>query len=249
MSTPIVTPQELLEVAQATDQAGGIYSNASYQELITAIKTNSGLGLFSAHTSFVIENSKPPKEIFMFHNEFRARGYHTRFDIITSTSGIFTVTWSHPDFVDRSLVEKQVWSYNLISTTASAILINASELYLSQTNGVDLRAVSFELVMKDIDLKLRQKISKSGIKDYNDPDDDTLKYHIVYTGPKSLWSEVMAKNDGVVVNVAAASLTTLFDSVRDELEEAGYKVVITEEVNAYTWTIIWNDPPEPDPEP
>lgn len=250
MSNTLITPNQLISLAHATDQSGGIYNSDSYVELIESIKLNSSNGMFNAYTEINnLVDSVPSEEVAVLHNEFRNLGYHTKFDAIDSDTGIFTVSWSNPDFLDKHLVKKQVWSYNMISTLDEKTVIPAAELYLCQLNGVDLRSYSFYEVIKDVNTKLRQKTVKTGAKDYEDLDDDTMKYHIKYFGPNSIWSEVMSRNDGVVVEVASNSLTNLFDQVHDELEQSDYKVVIVSDALNYRWDIIWNDPPEPIPDP
>lgn len=248
MTQPIITPAELIKLSQATDQSGGIYNNSDFQGLISTIKSNSALGLFSALANFTLVDGELPQELGTFHNEFRSRGYFTKFDIISETLGILTVSWSHPDFVDKYLVSKKIWSYNFIQSSLNSNLFSAQELYLCQLNGVDLRFLTTEKIIRDIDQKLRQKIARNGEKDYLDPDDSVLKYHITYTGPDSIWQEVVSRDDGENLPVSSSSLTTLFDDVKDELEANDFKVVIDSQPGIYRWVIIWNDP-EPEPTP
>ncbi len=227
ISYTIITPSELEDIAGQVQ--GTFYSDGDNlveninTAILNAIETHKAFSVFVEMRAPAPSIYAPPEVMFL-HQEYRGRGFFTKYEIRTSTdgegdetkSGLFTVSWANPDMTSQDIKSRPYWNLGLLEQLGKGA--RAFEYYLCLTGGVDLRRFTQNQVIKDINKQLTvNALQANRVISYNGPEGSFIK--TTETGNTQLDS--------------AAALSNLYAETIDFLTEHEFTVVDT----TIPWTI------------
>jgi len=190
------------------------------------------------------EYEKIPQEIYTLTNIYQSRGFQTHYDgtpqdlsaengdlIVLSpvpdtigvipSSGLMTIKWYAPRMTYQDIEETP--NPEIIRIPDLGFNFYAHNLYLCQTNGVDLRQFTKDWILRQLDVLIK----RSAINGEN---------QIRYLGPNGLFQKVPNQ-----------SLISLYTEVIDSLVTAGYNASFDSSTLWISWTPDTGAPPIQDP--